>query len=152
MINCKFELNNKSMSTFWCGATTFPAFSGLGKHVNQRLSACVLNAGPIPPGTYYIVDRESGGVLGPLWDRIKGKTNWFALYAIDNRIDDHAYCDEVERGNFRLHPNVPYGVSKGCIVINDPAKYPYLRLILKSSKPTPIPGTKYSAYGKVVVR
>ncbi len=30
MIDCKFELNNKSMSTFWCGATTFPAFSGLG--------------------------------------------------------------------------------------------------------------------------
>lgn len=152
MIDCKFELNNKPMSTFWCGATQFLAFSGLGAHVNQRLSACVLNAGPIPPGTYYIVDRESGGVLGPLLDRIKGRTNWFALYAIDNRIDDHAYCNEVERGNFRLHPKGPYGISKGCIVINDPAKYSYLRLILKSSKLTPIPGTKHSAYGKVVVR
>lgn len=152
MIECKFELNNKPMSTFWCGATRFPAFSGLGKHVNQRLSACVLAAGPIPPGTYYIVDRESGGVLGPLWDRIKGRTNWFALYAIDNRIDDHTYCEEVERGNFRLHPKGPYGISKGCIVIDDPAKYLYLRTILKNSKPTPIPETKYNAYGKVVVR
>lgn len=151
MIYCKFKLSNKPLSIFWCGATQVPAFSGLGKHVNQRLS-CVLDAGPIPPGTYYSVDRESGGVLGPLWDRIKGKINWLALYAIDNRIDDHTYCKEVERGNFRLHPKGPYGISKGCIVIDDPAKYLYLHTILKNSKPTPILDTKYSAYGKVVVR
>jgi len=64
MIDCKFELNGKPMSIFWCGATRFPAFSGLGKHVNKRISACILNQGPIPPGTYYIIDRQSGGLLG----------------------------------------------------------------------------------------
>ncbi|MBN4080233.1 DUF2778 domain-containing protein [Beggiatoa alba] len=64
MIDCKFELNGKSRSTFWCGAARFPGFSGLGKYVNRRAYACLLNKGPIPPGTYYIFDRQSGGLLG----------------------------------------------------------------------------------------
>jgi len=68
MIDCKFELNNKPMSTFWCGAASFPAFSGLGKHVNHRAFACHPNLGPIPPGTYYIFDRQSDGLLGPFRD------------------------------------------------------------------------------------
>ena len=37
------------MSIFKCGATSFPAFSGLGEHVNRRTSACILHAGPIHP-------------------------------------------------------------------------------------------------------
>lgn len=66
MFNCKFELNNQPMSVFQILTASYPAFSGLGREINKRSSACLQNVGPIPPGTYYIVDRESGGVLGPL--------------------------------------------------------------------------------------
>ena len=152
MHQCSFELNDKPMSSFKVGALSFDAFSGLSPYINKRTAACLANAGPIPPGTYYILDRESGGLLGPLWDRIKGRTDWFALYAIDNRIDDVAYCNEVERGNFRLHPKGTYGISKGCIVIAKPNEFHHLRSILRSTKPISIPGSKLFAYGKVVVR
>ena len=61
MIDCKFELNGHPLSYFQYGATYFPAFSGLGSFVNKREAACLPDWGPIPPGTYYIFDRESGG-------------------------------------------------------------------------------------------
>jgi len=104
------------MSTFKCGSTSFPAFSGLGEHVNRRASACILNTGPIPPGEYYIIDRQSGGLLGPLRDLFTGRDQWFALYAIDDKIDDEVFCDKVKRGLFRLHPRGPFGRSEGCIL------------------------------------
>ena len=152
MHQCSFELNDKPTSSFRIGVMSFDAFSGLSPYVNKRTAACLANAGPIPAGIYYILDRQSGGLLGPLWDRIKGRTDWFALYAIDSQIDDVAYCNEVKRGSFRLHPKGAYGISKGCIVIDKHSDFHYLRSMLRSRKPTPIPGTKLFAYGKVVVR
>lgn len=130
----------------------FAAFSGLSPYINKKTAACIANAGPIPPGNYYILDRESGGVLGALWDRIKGRSDWFALYAVDNQIDDVAYCNEVARGNFRLHPKGAYGISKGCIVIDKPGEFQHLRSVLRGREPIPIPGSKFSAYGKVSVQ
>lgn len=115
MFECPFELNDKPMSTFKLAGLSFPAFSGYGNNINKRSTVCLAGAGAIPPGTYYLLDRESGGRLGGLWDRIKGRTNWFALYADDGRIDDYTFCNEIERGNFRLHPKGPRGISKGCI-------------------------------------
>ncbi|WP_217999668.1 tlde1 domain-containing protein [Thauera butanivorans] len=56
------------MSSFVLGASAFPAFSGLGSQMNQRVAACIQSRGPIPPGEYFIVDRESGGRLGWLRD------------------------------------------------------------------------------------
>jgi hypothetical protein len=41
------------------------AFSGDGVHRNNPEGESVANGGAIPPGSYYIVDRESGGLLGP---------------------------------------------------------------------------------------
>ncbi len=152
MIDCKFELNGKPMSTFWCGATRFPAFSGLGEHVNRRASACILNKGPIPPGTYYIFDRQSGGLLGPLKDLFTGRDEWFALYAIDNFIDDETYCKQVKRGLFRLHPKGRFGISQGCIVIESRKDFLFLRTILKNTKSKTIPNVGLEAHGKVVVR
>jgi hypothetical protein len=149
---CSFELNDKPMSSFRAGALSFDAFSGSAPFTNKKTAACLANAGPIPPGTYYILDRESGGLLGPLWDRIKGKADWLALYAMDNRIDDITYCNEIKRGNFRLHPKGAYGISKGCVVIDKPGEFQHLRSVLRSIKPASIPGTRLSAYGKVVVR
>lgn len=149
---CSFELNDNPMSAFCLGGLSFDAFSGSAPHVNRRESACLANAGPIPPGTYYIVDREAGGVLGTLWSRIKGRTDWFALYADDTRIDDVTYCNEVERGNFRPHPKGPYGISKGCIVIDRPDEFHHLRNLLRSLKPVPVRGGALNAYAKLVVR
>ena len=140
------------MSTFWCGASSFSAFSGLEQHRNKRVSACILNKGPIPPGTYYIFDRQSGGLLGPLKDLFTGRDEWFALYAIDNKIDDETYCEQVKRGQFRLHPKGRFGVSQGCIVIESAHDFQFLRTILKNAKAEAIPGVGLKAYGKVVVR
>ena len=73
MLNCTFELNGKPMSGFKCGTKSFPAFSGIEGHLNRRASACIPNMGPIPPGEYYIIDRQSGGLLGPLRDLFTGR-------------------------------------------------------------------------------
>ncbi|HEU4622446.1 MAG TPA: tlde1 domain-containing protein, partial [Burkholderiaceae bacterium] len=68
MQQCSFELNDKPMSALVIGSQSFNAFSGLDPYVNKRAAACTPNLGPIPPGSYYIVDRESGGFLGRLYD------------------------------------------------------------------------------------
>ena len=151
MFDCSFELNNNPMSVFKLGVHSFPAFSGTGININKRSAACIIGYGPIPPGKYYICDRQSGGFLGPLWDRVKGHTNWFALYADDGQVDDITYCNEVERGNFRLHPKVGLGISKGCITIESHADFNHIRVILKSVKPLKVPNTDILAYGNVVV-
>jgi len=152
MIDCRFKLNDEPMSTFKCGATSFPAFSGLGEHKNRWLSACVPNEGSIPPGTYYIFDRQSGGLFGPLRDLFNDRDQWFALHAIDSKIDDETYCNKVKRGSFRLHPKGDFGISEGCITIESKTDYQYLRTILKNITPVAVPGSTLEAYGKVVVR
>lgn len=35
-----------------------------------------------------MLDRQSGGKLGWLYDLFNGRDDWFALYAIDENIDD----------------------------------------------------------------
>jgi hypothetical protein len=63
MYQCSFELNDKPMSAFKVEARQFDVFSGRDPYVNKRMAVCTPNLGPIPPGTYYIVDRESGGAF-----------------------------------------------------------------------------------------
>jgi hypothetical protein len=152
MFHCSFELNGEPISAVKVGALSFPAFSGLEENINQRMSACIAGEGPIPPGRYYIVDRPSSGRLGPLRDLLNDRTEWFALYAMDSRIDDETYCDQVKRGSFRLHPKGPRGISQGCITIVELAHYQHLRAILMSRKPTAIPRSQFKAYGQVVVK
>lgn len=151
MFHCRFKLNDQPMSAFTLGANSFPAFSGLGKNVNKRAMACTRGAGPIPPGPYYIFDRESGGRLGAIRDVFTGRNDWFALYAADGRIDDETFCEGVMRENFRLHPNGTLGRSEGCVVIDKPASYMHLRALLKSVTPAAVPGSKLNAYGILVV-
>lgn len=140
------------MSTLTMGSLSFPAFSGMDSHKNQLLSACIPNNGPIPPGVYYIFDRQSGGLLGPLKDLFSGKDEWFALYAIDNKIDDQTFCDSVKRGQFRLHPKGLAGISKGCITIEKNSDFQYLRSVLKDTRQEKVPGSNLLSYGKVTVR
>ena len=124
MIDCKFELNGQPLSYFQCGATYFPAFSGLGSYVNTREAMCLPDWGPIPPGTYYIFDREVGGRFGSLWARIEGKTDWFALYAIDEKIDDETYCNKVRRGELRLHHGSPWQRQQGLHHDSEQLRFP----------------------------
>ncbi|QCP48683.1 DUF2778 domain-containing protein [Trinickia violacea] len=153
MLQCSFELNDKPMSTFKInGAISVPAFSGLAPHINQRLSACLPSLGPIPPGRYYIVDRESGGRLGWLREAFIDRSDWFALYTADGKIDDEMFCNEVLRGNFRLHPKGPRGISQGCIVIDSAANFYRVRGLLVGCGRHPIPGSALRAYGMVAVK
>ena len=140
------------MSTFKLGAPSFPAFSGLKDHVNRRASVCIPDFGPIPPGKYHIFDRQSGGLIGPLRDLFTGRDEWFALYAIDGKIDDETYCDKVKRGLFRLHPKGPFGVSKGCIVINNWSDFQIVKSLLKKTETKIISETGLESYGTVTVR
>jgi hypothetical protein len=152
MLTCSFELNNKPISSFWCASTPFAAFSGLTQHRNRWSSACIPEAGPIPPGEYYILDRQSGGLIGPLKDMFTGRDQWFALYAVDKKIDDEVLCMKVKRGLFRLHPKRVFGRSEGCIVIDKEPDFLLLRRIIKNASKFQIPGTSIEAYGRVVVR
>lgn len=152
MRECTFELNGKPMSSLKMGATSFPAFSGIGEHVNRRISACVPNQGPIPPGEYFILDRESGGRLGWLYDLFDERRDWFALYANDEKIDDETWCNKIKRGEFRLHPKGVRGISRGCIVIDKVADFQFLSSILRNGQSELIPNTDIKAWGKVVVK
>lgn len=152
MRQCHFELNNQPMSSLRLGASQFPAFSGLGTHINQRQSACFRSQGPIPPGEYFVLDRESGGTLGWLYDLFNKRGDWFALYAIDKNIDDETWYEQVKRGKFRLHPKGPSGISEGCIVIDKLSDYVHLRTTLRAGELLEIPRKSISAWAKLVVR
>ncbi|MDE2203258.1 MAG: DUF2778 domain-containing protein [Burkholderiaceae bacterium] len=155
MFECSFELNDQPMSTFKVGTASFPAFSGYGAYINKRASMCLPNLGPIPTGSYYIIDRQSGGRLGWLWDQVRGHADRFALYAIDGRMDDQTYCNQVLRGNFRLHPKTGAGISQGCITIAEPHNFARIRATLKSSAILSLraaDGKTLQAYGKVLVK
>jgi hypothetical protein len=101
---------------------------------------------------YYICDRPSGGMLGPLRDLAGGRSQWFALYAADGKVDDETLCDEVMRGNFRLHPRIGYGISKGCITLNSEVDFHRVASSLRAMPMERIPGSALLAYGKVTVR
>lgn len=147
-----FELNDQPMSALKFGAIEFPAFSGLKAHVNKRASICLMGNGPIPVGTYYILDRPSGGTLGPFRDLFNGRRDWFALYADDGHMDDHTFCSAVQRGHFRLHPKGVTGRSEGCIVLESAIDFHYLRAALTSRPATTLPGSQLKAYGRVIVK
>lgn len=141
------------MSTLSNGALSFSAFSGMKSHINQKGSVCLPNFGAIPPGRYYIFDRQSGGLLGPIRDFFgsSDKSTWFSLFADDGTIDDETICDEMKRGNFRLHPKGSRGISMGCITLENLSDFNMVSSILKRSPLIDVKGTSLKAYGIVVV-
>lgn len=152
MIECTFSLNGLPMSELKCGARSYPAFSGLGPFVNKRSHACLASFGPIPPGAYYIIDRQSGGILSAIRDSYNHRGDWFSLYADDGKIDDKTFCAQVERGQFRLHPKGSAGISQGCIVIDSVSRFYELRAFLKSTAKQKIRGTEMMSYGRLIVK
>jgi len=151
MYNCIFRLNNRPMSTFTMGAFSCPAFSGMKPHINQPGAACLAGLGPIPPGSYFILDRKEGGLLAPLRNLVSDHGGWFALYRVDEKIDDATFCDKVRRGEFRLHPRGPLGISKGCITLDKLSDFQFIQAALRHSTPFGVPGTSEKAYGVVAV-
>ena len=157
--SCFFLLNSQPTSIFQCaGFGGVSAFSGDGASVDVPSATGKQDEGPLPLGTYYIIDRQSGGRLGWLWDAVKdalvrsNRNEWFALYRNDGKIDDWTFVNGVRRGNFRLHPVGRLGESKGCITVTNPVRFEQLRTFLKSQTPHNIPGTDINYYGTVEVR
>ncbi|MDR3214200.1 MAG: DUF2778 domain-containing protein [Azoarcus sp.] len=152
MFVCTFTLNEESLSKFEIGGAKYDAFSGDGNHRNKVSAMCVPDLGPISIGTYYIVQRTSGGRLGRLRDLLNDHTEWFALYAKDGVIDDvSTFCEGVARGAFRLHPKGPLGISQGCIVIDRKTDFDLVRSTLLATTGFTIPDTGIQAYGVVNV-
>lgn len=138
MIRCTFRLNGQGMSVLSCpGVGFFRAYSGyLGSTRNNPDDTALPDAGPLPPGRYYIVSRPEGGAFGPLRDLtasvISGSNRavWFGLFRDDGNIDDMTFIDKVQRGHFRLHPAGYKGISEGCITFPGRAEFEVLRRAL----------------------
>jgi hypothetical protein len=155
---CTFNLNGRATSPLVCsGFGSVPAYSGHGIGLNNPKDIADVGVGAIPPGTYYIVDRKSGGLIGWLRDEFNpllGSTDhrkWFMLW--NPYTGDATFVNGVKRGLFRLHPDGPMHVSDGCITLKSGTDFERLHDYLKAKGATmPIPGTDMKAYGKVDVR
>lgn len=157
-ITCHFSLNGMPSSLLQCyGIGSFPAFSGQKQGVNNASLTAVKNIGPLPQGRYYIVGRQSGGRLSELRDSFlrygygTNRKEWFALYRADGKIDDWTFINGVKRGNFRLHPVGPMGLSEGCITLIHISDFEYLRVQLLKTSMIPVPGSSLQAYGTIQV-
>lgn len=99
----------------------FSVFSGNKQYTNQPGCTDVPNHGAIPAGTYWIVDRPSGGLKSQTITFIKDivtnvdHNSWFALYRDDGTVNDRTWINGIMRGQFRLHPIGPLGLSEGCV-------------------------------------
>ena len=156
MLQCSFKLNSQSTSEFKIGALSFAAFSGKEGYTNKPSLMCTPGYGAIPIGRYYIFDRQSGGILGPLkdWLDMNGnhKSEWYALYAIDGSIDDDkTLCEKIVRGQFRLHPKGRLGISEGCITIENMNDWTRIRAIFSDTPKVPVPGSSLKAYAELIV-
>jgi hypothetical protein len=155
---CTYTLNRKETSPLVCsGFGSIEAYSGHGKGRNNPDDVTDVGVGAIPPGTYYVVDRRSGGLLswlreefGPLVGSTDHRT-WFMLW--NPYTGDATMVHGIRRGLFRLHPDGPMHESDGCITINNRGEFDRLRRYLLTMGATmPVPGTGMKAYAKVEVK
>lgn len=75
---------------------------------------------------------------------------WFALYRVDDRIDDLTFIDNVNRGSFRLHPAGRNGNSDGCITLVSLSHYMILWRALITS-PKLLVSAELEAFGTIQV-
>jgi hypothetical protein len=140
-ISCVFTLNNKTTSTLVCsGYGTVEAYSGQLEGRDNPDKISMPDIGPVPPGTYYLVDRHSGGRLGWLWDDLSASgftssdhTKWFALW--HPLTGDSTIVHGVRRGAFRLHPEGPRRLSEGCITVVNSAEFELLQRFIRQTAP-----------------
>jgi hypothetical protein len=158
-VKCTFVLNKQTTSTLACeGTAPVTAFSGADQGRDNPDNTAIENVGPLPKGTYYLVDRQSGGYLGFIYDwwgaNGYGSTDrhtWFMLW--NPTSGDTTNINGVKRGNFRLHPKGPLALSHGCITVVDKYQFDRLQKFIRSrGQALPVPGTTLRAYGTVEVK
>ena len=159
---CVFDLNRKELSVLSCTGGGAPArltaYSGRNQGRDNPDAVALPEVGPIPKGTYYIVDRQAGGRLGwlhDLWGRYgwgsSDHTQWFMLW--NPSTGDTTIVDNVRRGSFRLHPEGRMRLSEGCITVTDLSGFQQLAEALRRNGPDiAVPGTNMKAYGTVEVK
>ncbi|RMT37182.1 hypothetical protein ALP50_200029 [Pseudomonas syringae pv. spinaceae] len=152
--HCTFELTGQPMSQLKCSNNeSYEAFSGKTDFVNNPDEVGNAKNGPLPPGRYYILDREHGGMLGWIRDPIHDlfartdRDDWFSLYRDDGSIDDSTIVNNVTRGSFRLHPAGPMRVSEGCVTLTSKLGFEQVSIFLRNMTGDLIPGTTKKYYG-----
>ena len=154
--------SEKLLPLTFLGVGTFMAFSGEGAYRNKGGCAAIKDRGPIPAGRYWIVDRPAGGLrtktiaLGKdLWNAANGvptsHNEWFALYRDDVNVDDYTWINDIERGNFRLHPVGGGGHSYGCITLQSRSEFQTLRRALLNTTTIVAGNSGKNAYGTIEV-
>lgn len=119
------------------GVPPVAAFSGTDQGTENPDDTAMENVGPLPRGTYYLVDRQSGGLLGFIrdWWSAHGRVStdrheWFMLW---NPVSgDTTNVNGIRRGNFRLHPMGRMRLSEGCIMVNSPYEFERLQKFIRS--------------------
>jgi hypothetical protein len=157
-VACTFTLNGKTTSALSCpGFGLLPAFSGTSVGRDNPDAVAKPDVGPLPPGRYYIMDRQSGGRAGWFRDLAAAvygadRRHWFMLWREGS--GDSTIINGVRRGNFRLHPMGPRHLSEGCITVVSPSQFDALSGYLHSQGATmTVPGSGgLKAYGYVDVR
>lgn len=156
-VACTFSLNGKTTSVLSCpGAGLFVAFSGTSTGRDNPDAVAQDGVGPLPPGRYFILDRQSGGRAGWIRDLAAefygaDRRHWFMLWREGS--GDVTIINGVKRGAFRLHPMGPRRLSEGCITVVSPTRYRVLADYLHAQGATlPVAGTTLKAYGYVDVR
>lgn len=102
MLICYLDLSRtEDFSLFKCpGVGTFKVFSGTGKFRN-KIECSYRKDSTIPPGSYWIVDRPTGGIGSKLLASAKSlysgndRSKWFALFRVDEKIDDETLFQGV---------------------------------------------------------
>jgi hypothetical protein len=157
-VSCTFLLNRRENSYLTCpGVGSVVAFSGHDVGRNNPDDVSLVDIGPIPRGTYYLLDRQSGGYLGhlyELWDAYgygtTDRRKWFMLW--NPRSGDTTMIEGVKRGSFRLHPMGPLRLSDGCITVLNPQDFERLQAHIRLRQPSiSVPGAPMKAYGTVSV-
>ncbi|MFP3849154.1 DUF2778 domain-containing protein [Pseudomonas sp. W5-01] len=136
---CTYVLNGEPLSELTCEGMTYEAFSGdVSSYVNNSRYQDVVKLGPLPLGRYYILDRESGGMLGWLRQPVNDyfaetdRSEWLSLYRDDEVVDDMTTINHIQRSAFRIHPVGPRGISQGCVTLTSQLAFDELRTILRN--------------------
>ncbi|MGN2434929.1 DUF2778 domain-containing protein [Pseudomonas syringae] len=152
--HCTFELTGQPMSLLKCSNNeSYEAFSGITGYTNNPAEVSNAKLGPLPPGRYYILNRESGGTLGWLRDPITDmvartdRSDWFSLYRDDGEIDDRTIINNVVRQSFRLHPVGRSGFSEGCVTMTSGLGFEQLSVYLRNMEGDIIPGSGKKYFG-----
>lgn len=158
-VRCMFSLNGQEASELYCSSFgAVKAFSGTDRGRDNPSTTAIPDVGPLPRGTYYIVDRHSGGMLGWLYDwagehgiGTTDRSKWFMLWNPNG--GDTTMINGIKRGSFRLHPKGPLGLSHGCITVVSPSEFDSLQRYIRARPPELIvPGAPFKAYGTLEVK